>query len=413
MSTQRSLIEPSAPSVPLASVALNRTPLFALEARAEPALTTAPASPADGAEAVLDALPGKRPLLRLSEQPLNCESPVDYLDAAITPNDAFFIRYNLPDVPHIDVERWALRIDGDGAQRRIALSLADLRGLPPVEVVAVCQCSGNGRRLFDPPAPGVPWGNGAVGCARWKGARLKDVLDLAGVRSDALEVVFAGADKDASGETPEFSKSLPLWKAREETTLLAYEMNGESLPHLHGFPARLVVPGWTATYWVKHVASIALATTPFHGHWMRSTYRVPLGTFPAATRFASQENGVDTAITEMMVNALITGPCDGASVKAHAAIEVAGIAWDGGHGINGVDVSIDGGTTWTAATLGETHGRFAFRAWRHALRFERKGRHVVMARATNRIGQTQPARGIANPSGYHHNAVQRLTLVAR
>jgi Oxidoreductase molybdopterin binding domain/Mo-co oxidoreductase dimerisation domain len=193
---------------------------------------------------------------------------------------------------------------------------------------------------------------------------------------------------------------------------VAYEMNGRPLPYLHGFPARLVVPGWTATYWVKHLAAISVVTAPFDGYWMRSTYRVPLGTFPAAVRFASQDNAVDTAITEMMVNALITSPHDEARVKAHARLEVAGVAWDGGHGISGVEVSTDGGRTWAAAMLGEAQGRFAFRTWRYPVRPERKGSHAVMARATNRIGQTQPAAAIANPSGYHHNAVQRLTLIA-
>ena len=145
---------------------------------------------------------------------------------------------------------------------------------------------------------------------------------------------------------------------------------------------------------------------------MRSTYRVPLGTFPAVVRFGSQDNAVDTAITEMMANALITSPPDGARVKAHARLDLAGVAWDGGHGISGVDVSTDGGKTWVAAALGEPQGRFAFRTWRYPIRLECKGSHVVMARATNRIGQTQPADAIANPSGYHHNAVQRLTLIA-
>lgn len=412
MSTQRSVMKPRLAGASLVDADLDDADLFTLEPPAEPALTTAPASLADD-PIVFDTLSGKRPLVRLSAQPPNYESPIAYLGAAITPNEAFFVRCNLPDVAPIDAERWTLAVGGDGAQALAALSLADLRSLPAVEVVAVCQCTGNGRSLFDPPVPGVPWGNGAVGCARWKGARLRDVLDAVGVTSDALEVVFAGADKDASARTPEFRKSLPLWKAREETTLVAYEMNGEPLPHLHGYPARLVVPGWTATYWVKHLASIAVATTPFEGHWMRSTYRVPLGTFPAAARFASQESAVDTAVTEMMVNALITGPHDGATVRAHAPVDITGIAWDGGHGITGVDVSIDGGRTWTAAVLGEALGRFAFRPWRCAIRLERKGRHAIMARAANRTGQTQPARAIANPSGYHHNAMQRLMLVAR
>ena len=409
MSTQHSLTKASAAR----DAVVADPPLFALREQAEPAVTTAPASPAGAAaEPILDTLPGKRPLVRLSEQPVNYESPIDYLGAAITPNEAFFVRYNLADVPRIEADGWRLAVGGAGAKRHAELSLADLRKLPAAEVVAVCQCSGNGRSLFQPPAPGVQWGRGAIGCAHWKGARLKDVLDLVGMRDDALEVVFAGADKAGSQETADFSKSLPVWKAREENTLVAYEMNGRPLPHLHGFPARLVVSGWTATYWVKHLAAITVATAPFDGYWMRSTYRVPLGTFPCAARFASQDNGVDTAITEMMVNALITGPCDGAKVKAKAGVDLAGIAWDGGHGISGVDVSSDGGRTWTAAALGEAHGRFAFRTWRHPVRLERKGRHVIMARATNRIGQTQPAHAIANPSGYHHNAVQRLTLVA-
>jgi DMSO/TMAO reductase YedYZ molybdopterin-dependent catalytic subunit len=380
--------------------------------QAELTVTTAPVSSPAGAGTVLDALPGKRPLVRLSAEPLNYESPIDYLDAAITPNEAFFVRYNLCDVPRIDAERWRLAIGGDGAQAPAEISLADLRQLPAAEVVAVCQCSGNGRSLFQPPAPGVQWGLGAIGCARWKGARLKDVLDLVGVRDDALEVVFAGADKDGSNKTPDFCKSLPLWKAREENTLIAYEMNGRPLPHLHGSPARLVVSGWTATYWVKQLAAITVATAPFDGYWMRSTYRVPLGTFPCAARFASQENAADTPITEMMVNALITAPLDRAEVKAQALFDIAGIAWDGGHGITGVDVSTDGGRSWDAATLGEAHGRFAFRTWRYPARLVRNGSHVIMARASNRIGQTQPSHAIANPAGYHHNAVQRLTLVA-
>src|ERR1043166_8623284 len=310
MSTQHSLTKASAAR----DAVVADPPLFALREQAEPAVTTAPASPAGAAaEPVLATLPGKRPLVKLSEQPVNYESPIDYLGAAITPNEAFFVRYNLADVPRIEADGWRVAVGGAGAKRHAELSLADLRKLPAAEVVAVCQCSGNGRSLFQPPAPGVQWGRGAIGCARWKGARLKDVLDLVGMRDDALEVVFAGADKAGSQETADFSKSLPVWKAREENTLVAYEMNGRPLPHLHGFPARLVVSGWTATYWVKHVSAIMVATAPFDGYWMRSTYRVPLGTFPCAARFASQDNGVDTAITEMMVNALITGPCDGAT----------------------------------------------------------------------------------------------------
>jgi len=289
---------------------------------------------------------------------------------------------------------------------------AALRFRPAAEVVAVCQCSGNRRRLFGPQAPGIQWGHGAVGCARWRGARLKDVLDKVGLRKEALEIILDGADNDGSGETPDFIKSLPVWKSVEDTTLVAYEMNGEALPHLNGFPARIVVPGWTATYWVKHVTSIVAASKPFDGYWMRSTYRVPLGRFPTTAHFVSQQSKIDAPITEMMVNSVITSPEDGATVSAGAGITVAGVAWDGGHGIRFVELSNDGGKTWNAGELGEDLGPFAFRPWRCLVSFETRGPHVVMARATNAIGQTQPADAIRNPGGYHHNAVHMLTLVA-
>src|SRR5262249_51341454 len=163
-----------------------------------------------------------------------------------------------------------------------------------------------------------------------------------------------------------------------------YEMNGQPLPHLHGAPARIIVPGWTATYWVKHVEAITVATEPFDCFWMRSTYRVPLGAFPAA-RFPSQETAYDAPITEMLVNALITAPHDGATVRGPGEVEIAGVAWDGGHGIGKVDVSRDAGRTWTAATLADAPDRFGFRPWRARIRLERAGRHLILARATNRI----------------------------
>ena len=158
------------------------------------------------------------------------------------------------------------------------------------------------------------WGSGAMGCARWKGARLKDVLDLVGLKKDAVEIVFDGADGPAIDKTPDFLKSLPVWKAIEETTLVAYEMNGEVLPHWNGFPARIVVPGWSETYWVKHLTKIAAVTLPFDGFWMKTAYRIPVGKFPLVARFISQETAANTPITEMVVNSLVTSPNDGARV---------------------------------------------------------------------------------------------------
>jgi len=379
----------------------------------EAPLTLSPALP-DGtrAEAILDALPGKKPLIKLAYRPPNYETPVSYFRKAVTPNDAFFVRYHLSGIPNVDARSWKLAIGGDGATGTMEIGIDDLKALPAAEVTAVLQCSGNRRGLFHPHVPGVEWGYGAMGCARWKGARLKDLLDKVGLKKEAVEIVVNGADGPAIEKTPDFVKSIPVWKAVEETTLIAYEMNGEPLPHWNGFPARLIVPGWTGTYWMKHLTSVSPALKPFDGFWMKSAYRIPLGKFPVVARFTSQETAVNTPITEMVVNSLITSHADGAMVRAETAVTVSGIAWDGGYGINAVDVSTDAGKTWSAAVLGEDLGNYAFRAWSYRFTPRTPGKVTVLARATNKIGQSQTAALIHNPAGYHHNVVHSVTLVA-
>ena len=228
---------------------------------------------------------------------------------------------------------------------------------------------------------------------------------------DAIEVVFDGADGPVLEKTPDFVKSLPLWKAIEETALIAYEMNGEPLPHFNGYPARIIVPGWTATYWIKHVVSIEARKTPFDGFWVKTAYRVPNGKFPTVQRFISQETAANTPITEMVVNSMITNLIDGQKVRAGATLEVKGIAWDAGYGIQAVDVSSDAGKTWRAATLGEDAGRFSFRPWSFAIE-PGPGPHVLMARAANKVGQVQTAELILNPAGYNHNVMHRLSVTA-
>jgi DMSO/TMAO reductase YedYZ molybdopterin-dependent catalytic subunit len=356
--------------------------------------------------AAMETLPGKKALIKLSYRPPNYESPIEYFRTPITPNDQFFVRYHLSDIPEVDAKTWKLSVGGDGAERTAELTLDDLKAMPAVEVVAVNQCSGNRRGLSKPHVAGVEWGYGAMGCARWKGARLKDVLDKVGLKKEAIEISFNGADGPAVDKTPDFIKSIPAWKAIEDATIVAYEMNGAPLPHLHGFPARLVLPGWTGTYWMKHLVSINALTKPLGNFWMAAAYRVPLGKFPMVARFISQETAVNTPITEMVVNSLITSHPDGATVQPGA--QVGGMAWDGGYGISSVDVSTDGGRTWTAAKLGEDLGRYAFRPFSHPL--AATGKHVVMARATNKIGQTQTTELNFNPAGYHHNVIHSITL---
>jgi sulfite dehydrogenase (cytochrome) subunit A len=414
MITRRSLLEAAGRGTALALAGETLSQDFSSCAKAMAEVLDLPSQLPEGTrqEVVLEALPGKQPLIKLSWRPPNYETPVERLADAITSSDAFFVRYHLSDIPQVNGETWRLSVGGDGATGELSLSLDDLRRLPAVEIAAVCQCSGNRRGLFEPHVPGVQWGYGAMGCARWKGARLKDVLARAGLRNEALEIVVSGTDKGVADATPQFIKSIPVGKATEDTTLIAYEMNGRALPHWNGFPARIIVPGWTATYWMKHVTRIEVVTRPFEGFWMKSAYRIPLGRFPLVARFASQETGVNTPITEVMVNSLVTSHRDGGAVKAGGAVTISGIAWDAGYGIQTVEVSTDGGHTWTAATLGEDLGRFAFRLFNYPFTAPTAGSAKVMARATNRIGQSQTAGLIANPAGYHHNVIQTLNLVA-
>jgi len=359
----------------------------------------------------MGTLPGKKPLIQLSDKPPNYESPLEYLRTPITPNDQFFVRYHLADIPEtIDLKTYKISVGGDGANGQAEVTLAELKAMPAVEVVAVNQCSGNRRGLSKPHVAGVEWGYGAMGCARWKGARLKDVLDKVGLKKEAIEIAFNGADGPLVDKTPDFIKSIPVWKALDEHTIIAYEMNGAPLPHFNGFPARIIVPGWTGTYWMKHIITINALTKPQGGFWMKPAYRIPVGKFPIRDRFITQEDATSTPITEIVVNSLITSHRDGAEIKA-GNVTVSGLAWDGGYGIRAVDVSTDGGKTWSSASLGEDLGPYAFRSWTFKLT-AKMGKNTVMVNAINNIGQTQTAALIFNPAGYHNNVIQSITLNA-
>ena len=215
----------------------------ALSGAAEAAVEAAPG------EDTLAGLPGKKRLIKRTFRPPNFETPLADLRAELTANDAFFVRYHVAVIPRVDPRSWRLSIAGQSAAKPLHLSLDDLRrGFERVTIAAINQCSGNRRGLFVPRAAGIQWGYGAMGNALWTGVRLGDVLNRAGVDRDALEVVFEGADRAVLPATPDFVKSLPIERALDETTLIAFEMNGQPLPHWHGALARLVVPGWTALY---------------------------------------------------------------------------------------------------------------------------------------------------------------------
>lgn len=383
-----------------------------LFAQAPPELGRQPPNLPAGARssAELAALDGKLPLIKRTWRPPNFETPLRYFADPITRNDAFFVRYHGAAIPQVDVASWRLRIGGAGANGEESFSLAELRErFPQVETAAVCLCSGNRRGMFEPHVPGVQWGPGAMGNARWRGVRLRDVLNAVGVRKEALEVSFDGADSALLGG-PDFVKSIPVWKALEEDALIAYAMNGEPLPHWNGFPVRLVVPGWTATYWVKHLERIEVLTQPSASFWMKTGYRIPASRFPVVERFTSQEAGGTTPITEIAVNSLIVDPAERAMLARGRTIEIRGIAWDGGAGLARVEYSIDGGRSWMRVEFGDDLGRFSFRPWHFALTPREPGPLAVQVRATNRLGVSQPQELIRNPAGYHHNVVQTLTV---
>jgi DMSO/TMAO reductase YedYZ molybdopterin-dependent catalytic subunit len=368
------------------------------------------AAGAVGGEEILGTLPGKKALIQRAFRPPNFETPLADLQPVYTSNSVFFVRYHLPNIPYVDAAAWRLEVGGPSAQHPLVLSLRELKGnFEHVSISAVNQCSGNRRGLFAPRVPGVQWGNGGMGHALWAGVRLRDVLRKAGVAADALEVVFNGADTPLLPGTPDFVKSLPIDRALDENTLIAYEMNGAPLPHWNGAPARLVVPGWTGTYWIKHLTDIRVQPAAFDGFWMKSAYRIPTGAF-ATARFASQETTENTPITEMVVNSLITSPAPGARLRRGEPARLAGKAWDAGAGIASVEVSLDGRQSWRPAKLGRDLGRFAWREFELPLDTSRSGPIEVAVRARSRNGSTQPEKLTPNPAGYHDNIVQTARL---
>jgi DMSO/TMAO reductase YedYZ molybdopterin-dependent catalytic subunit len=361
-------------------------------------------------QAVMDALPGKQPMIKLTYRPPNYETPLAYLRTPITPNDQFFVRYHLSQLPTMaTLADWSLAIGGDAAGKPVKMTLAELNRLPVTEVTAVCQCSGNRRGLSNPHVPGVQWGVGAMGNAVWRGPRLRDVLALAGVGAAAVEIGLAGTDTGVIQGTPQFVKSIPLDRAMDENTIIATSMNGEALPLWNGFPARLIVPGWTATYWMKHLATIDIRSKPETNFWMKAAYRLPTGMFPGSP-FPTQDTEVNRPITDIVVNSLVTSHADGDRVAAGRVV-LSGIAWDNGSGIAGVEVSTDGGASWKPASLGTSTGRFGFQPWQADI-IASAGELAPMIRATAKSGAVQPAKPIFNGAGYHNNAVQTLSLIA-
>ena len=387
-------------------VGLAASPLASLAAGVEEGVTFA-----DGPRELV-AYPQKRPLIRVHTRPPHLETPFEvYNGGAITPNDAFFVRYHLANIPlSIDPDTYRLEVKGSVA-RPLSLSLADLKKMPHHEVVAVNQCSGNSRGFSAPRVFGAQLANGAMGNARWIGVPLKAVLEKAGINASAQNIVFNGMDMPVLPTTPDFRKSLDVAHALSGEPILAWSMNGKDIPFLNGYPLKLIVPGYFGTYWVKHLSDIEVLDKPFEGldaKFMTTAYRVPdndcqcvaPGTTPAKTR----------PISTLAVRSFITSVVNGGTVPAGRTTQLKGIAFDGGTGIKGVEVSVDGGQTWRAATLGQDLGKFSFREWSLPVAFREKGPAVLMVRATNRGGEIQPTTATWNPAGYRRNVLESTTI---
>jgi sulfite dehydrogenase (cytochrome) subunit A len=364
--------------------------------------------------------PEKRPLIQLTTRATQLETPFDVFDGnVLTPNDAHYVRYHNswlfggePTGPQaIDGNAFRINVGGN-VTTPLSLSIADLKAnFPKMEIVAVNQCSGNSRGFFAPRVRGGQWGNGAMGNARWTGVSLKNVLAKAGVGAGAVQVAFNGLDQ-SDGDSPDFEKALDVSLAMNGEVMLAYAMNGEELPMLNGFPVRLVVPGYYATYWVKHLNQITVVNAPYDTYYMTTAYRipntacacVPPGTVPTST----------VPIGKMNVRSFITSLTDGATLSWISffltGMTVRGIAFDGGSGIKKVEFSSDGGSSWRAATLGLNYGNYSFRQWSILFWPSGPGNFVLKVRATNNAGQTQPLDPLWNPSGFMRNVVETVRL---
>ncbi len=346
---------------------------------------------------------GKRPMIVHNDRPEDLETPLAYFDQWLTPTDAFFVRQHLPR-PTIIESDFRLSVGGR-ADREIKLSVTDLRKLPQHKMPAVLECTGNGRGFYQPRVPGVQWGRGAVGNAEWSGPRLVDVLKLAGADLQSAYVTANGADIGVA-KTPDFIRSLPMRKAIDPSTILAMNMNGSPIPELHGFPLRLVVPGWDGTSWVKWVNSLVVSNDQDQGFFMNPAYRYPK--HPGAP--GAPVDKADLEVIEgMPVKSYITGHADGQKIPMAASL-LRGMAWAGEEHVTRVEVSTDGGGTWRDAKLSPQTAAFTWRLWTLEWNPSQPGYYTVLSRATDSANRTQPMVASWNPSGYLFNAIDRIGL---
>lgn len=354
------------------------------------------------------AFPGKRDMIVQRIRPPLLEAPMEaFREGVITPNDRHFVRWNWAMPTEVKAGEHRVAVGG-AVTKAVSLTLDEIAAAGEhVSIVAVNQCAGNGRGLSTPRVTGTQWGNGAMACAKWTGVRLKDVLAKAGVAEGAKRVRFAGLDVPLTDGAPQFIKSIPLDIALRDDVLVAWAMNDEPLPILHGFPLRIVVPGWFSTYWVKMLSTIEVLTGEDESHYMAETYR-----WPAQPITPDAKDFPTVPITTMPPRAFITSHADGDAVAMGKPLVLEGIAFGGDAGLAKVELVGDG---WRIpCELGpDEYGPYAFRRWSVTLPNVSGNLPKIGAKATNLKDVAQPDDLVWNPSGYARNVIERITLVAQ
>jgi DMSO/TMAO reductase YedYZ molybdopterin-dependent catalytic subunit len=359
---------------------------------------------------------GKRGLRILSDRPLNAETPVTLLDAEITPTEHHFVRNN-GHVPQRaskrDATGWKLTVDGE-LQKPLELSLDALkRDFPKHTRALVLECAGNGRAGFNPPASGNPWTLGGVGCALYTGVLLKDVLKSAGVKSSAVFVAYMAEDphlSQAPGKDA-ISRGVPIAKALDEHTMLAWDMNGEPLHALHGWPLRLICPGWPASTSGKWLTRLWIRDREHDGTKMTGhSYRLPKYPVAPGTDVPAEDMKI---IEELPVKSIITNPASGLEISINRGLELRGHAWSGSGDVTAMHVSHDFGVSWQPCQLSKPRNKYAWQRWSVQVKLPEKGYYEIWARATDHKGRMQPMIVPGwNPEGYCNNAMHRIAIKA-
>jgi len=332
------------------------------------------------------------------------ETPLEFMTEWITPVNHFYVRNHMFEPAKITLPTWKLTIGGE-VEKPLTLTFADLQKIPVHSIVNTMECAGNGRSFQSPKVPGVQWGKGAVGNAKFAGPSLKSVLEKAGVKDTGKHVMFRGLDQ-VPGKVPPFIRSIPIEKAMDADTLIATRMNGAPLTQHHGFPARIMTPGWAGAASCKWVTEIQVLAKPFEGNFMNPGYRLPNSPVKPGEAVKPEETH---SIIGLTVKSVIAFPNDGAKLKPGTQV-IKGVAWAGEAEITKVEVSTDGGASWNATQLGKDEAKYAWRLWSYAWKPAKSGDYVILSRATDSQGRVQPSVAEWNPSGYLYNAYDQVKV---